>query len=102
MRDQDPTQIDRQTVLHQRDAVQQARRRASNQLDETKEFLRPRSFVDRWLQSRNRIERKVLDKAGKVVKKNTPMIAIAAASALLFLGRKDIRAFIQRHRKNSK
>jgi hypothetical protein len=91
---------DRQAVLRERSALRQARRRAANQLVETKEFLKPSSFVDRWLQRRHRIEQKLLGKAGKIVKKNTPIIAITAASALLFIGRKDIKALIQKRRKN--
>jgi transposase len=86
---------DRNAVILELNAAAAARSQMLDRFAQTREFLKPNSFADRWCSRQGRVKQQLIDRTSKIVRKNTPVIAIATATALLFASRKHIRAFIQ-------
>jgi putative intracellular protease/amidase len=86
---------DRNAVIRELNAVKMARSKTIERLEQAQEFLKPHSFADRWRDRQHRVKQQLIDQTSKIVRKNTPVIAIATATALLFATRKHIAAFFQ-------
>ncbi len=81
---------DRHDVVKTLAASRDARGKAKRQFADTKEYLKPQSFVNRWKVKQNALQKQVIEASHKAVRKNAPVIAIMAVSALLFAGRRSI------------
>ncbi len=74
-------------VLKSLAASHDARTRAKQQLTDTKEYLQPQAFMNRWKTKQDALLKQVSEQGHEVVRKNAPVIAIMAVSGLLFAGR---------------
>jgi hypothetical protein len=81
---------DRQSVIRARNMSRKARGDVADQFSQTKEFLRPQSFVNRWKIQQSEIVQQLQQKTKDTVRKSAPVIAIFVGAALLFGARKSI------------
>jgi hypothetical protein len=91
---------DRQSVLKARSLSRQKRRAASEQMLQTREYLRPQSFVNRWTVKQDAMRQHAIEQGGKAIRKTAPVIAIITAAALLFIGQKSIGTKMKRSTRN--
>ena len=77
---------DRREVLDTLAASRDARKRAKQQLADTKEYLKPQAFKNRWKMKQGALLKQVNEQGHEVVRKNAPVIAIMAVLGLLFAG----------------
>jgi hypothetical protein len=81
---------DRQSVIRARKLSRKARGDVAQQFAQTKEYLRPQSFVNRWKIQQNEIVQRLQQKTKDTVRKSAPVVAIIVGAALLFGARKSI------------
>jgi hypothetical protein len=81
---------DRQSVIRARKLSRKARGDVAQQFAQTKQYLRPQSFVNRWKIQQNEIVERLQQKGKDSLRKSAPVIAIFVGTALLFGARKSI------------